>query len=263
MIFVHTFRYHPNVVFVFHVYFFLLLFLHQADDMLSSSSSESGLGSHRTLASNNAGRLGKASCDLPIWIFNIFIIISDGRWSNTKWSENMTSFPKVPNSLILSSYSKTAPKPVITVAPTIHKTPTHTPEDNLWSDKILPTQNGEKLHQEVNIRRQWISDNRGGGENLHSDKRTFGVSDSFQLTGHIFQNRPVLIRSFSETEPCPGRLSRSDMTRRSLSLAERQMALRKVTANSDRRSSSDRMCRDNILQLLSDKLQARDSQQGR
>eukprot|EP00090_Calanus_glacialis_P012962 TRINITY_DN21598_c0_g1_i2.p1 TRINITY_DN21598_c0_g1~~TRINITY_DN21598_c0_g1_i2.p1 ORF type:complete len:530 (+),score=123.61 TRINITY_DN21598_c0_g1_i2:49-1590(+) len=218
-----------------------LFFSAKADDMLSSSSSESGLGSHRTLASNNA----------------------DGRWSNTKWSENMTSFPKVPNSLILSSYSQTAPKPVITVAPTKQKTPTHTltenMEDNLWSDRILPTQpyqNSEKLQQSDNIRRQNLSsDNKGDRINNHSD--------IYQLNGKPISNRPVLIRSFSETEPCPGRLSRSDMTRRSLSLAERQMALRKVTANSDRRSSSDRMCRDNILQLLSDKLQARDSQQGR
>ena len=43
--------------------------MHQADDMLSnSSSSESGLGSHVTLASNNTGRLGKARCDVSMFI---------------------------------------------------------------------------------------------------------------------------------------------------------------------------------------------------
>ena len=134
----------------------------------------------------------------------------------------MTTFPKVPNSLILSSYSKTAPKPMITVAPTIH---------NLWSDKILPYQ------QTGHNRRQQLS-----SEN---------------------QMNPFLMGSFSETEPCPGRLSRLDLTRQSLSQSERQTMLRIVRTKSDRKSSSERMCRDNILQLLSDKLQARDSQQGR
>ena len=82
-------------------------------------------------------------------------------------------------------------------------------------------------------------------------------SDRYQLSRQIKPDRPILNRSHSVTESSPGRLSRLDLSRRSLSLAERQKVFRKVTADSDRVSSSNRMCRDNISQLLSDKLQGR------
>ena len=164
---------------------------------------------------------------------------SDPRWRDLNWSEKLSSLPKVSNPSLLSSYSQTAPKPMISVAPTVHNS-TGEIQHNLWSDKILPPHGDDKRHQ-----------------NYSSDRK--------QLLGcnKIFSTRPSLNRSHSVSDPCPGRLSRLDQTRRSVSLAERQMALSKVTLNSDSRSSSDRICRDNILQLLSDRLQAGDGQQGR
>ena len=69
------------------------------------------------------------------------------------------------------------------------------------------------------------------------------------------------------TEPGPGRVSRLD---RAKDLAERQMALMKVTKSiaSDRihidsRPSSDGTGRDKILQLLSDSIQDKDCKQDR
>jgi hypothetical protein len=190
-----------------------------------------------------------------------FMIISDARWGDTNWSENMIPFPKLPASLLLSSYSQTTPKPVITVAPTIHSRPSHTlpgkVRHNLWSDKILPAQNSCD-------RQKLDFDSDGGplGSGSESDRQRLTENgDKHNFGKH--SDRPVLNRSVSVTEPCAGRLSRLDLSRRSVSLAEKQMALRKVTINSDIRSSSDRMCRDNILQLLSDRLQSKDSQQAR
>jgi len=108
---------------------------------------------------------------------------------------------------------------------------------------------------------------------LASDKTT-DIGNSNQGFKHCYEvtdTRPVLNRSHSVTEQCPGRLSRLDSARRSASMVGRTVSSDRNNSdryNSDRynsdRYNSDRQFRDNILHLLTTRLQEKqDNRQDR
>jgi len=188
---------------------------------------------------------------------------SDIRWGET-YSEDK-SYPKL-SSDFSSMQSRQVLADVQTVQPDTSNLHTQVRGTNhLWSDKILPRQGLDNTRTPLfsGSDRQplsFVSDRQPLSSS--SDRQPYSlVSDSSQLKISSdseqfdrLNDRQVLDRSQSLAEPSVGRPSRMDLSRRSVSLAERHIGLRTGAKNSDRRSVRDRMTRDNILQMLTDRL---------
>ena len=160
-------------------------------------------------------------------------------------------------------YQQISHKPVSTVAPTIQNKIEH----NLWSDKILPHYYNDKIQPHNNSDKIQLHNNSDKIEvqknndkiplqysngNILPNRRGIVADKTTDIENNkqgITDTRPVVTRSQSVTEQCPARLGRIDTARRSASLVGRPV--------SSDRYNSDKQFRDNILHLLTTRLQER------
>ena len=141
-------------------------------------------------------------------------------------------------------------KPMIAVAPTMQRIPpTSLREQNLWTDKILPTQNGQSIKKPTK------------GQLLRSQSLTEPSSRLSRLDLRETRKRSEEMSKNINTQKINGIRHLSKESDDSLDRGRRQLVGRML--NDTNTIESERACRENILRLLSNRLQLPENLQGR